>query len=248
MQTRAQARKDQQQAQQEADLALDEFFGGIATEPRLSGGVSTESPSPVPKTVQEPTKALFSPDRDPPSQPIPVNMNLDVDKVIDYQRVQEFLKEEVPDEWTTDAVAFIQSQDRDLSTVREWLTPGKPPPTWQDIAHENAAVKAWWGRLEQLHFSENGILYLKWESDRPKGETIYRVLATPPHVHPCTPCMPRQQGRSTPWPKQNHRQSKTVKVLLTGYGAVRTKMGKELPYMCPQKTSQIQEKGSLADM
>ena len=56
VQTRAQARKDRQQAQQEADLALDEFFGGIATEPRLSGGVSMESLSPAPKTIQEPTK------------------------------------------------------------------------------------------------------------------------------------------------------------------------------------------------
>ena len=94
VQTRAQARKDRQQAQQEADLALDEFFGGRATEPRLSAGISTESPSPAPKTVQEPTKAPFSPDRDPPSQPIPVNMNL-VDKVTEYQRVQEFLKQEI---------------------------------------------------------------------------------------------------------------------------------------------------------
>ena len=56
VQTRAQARKDGEQAQQEADLALNEFFGGIATEPRLSGGVSTESPSPAAKTVQETTK------------------------------------------------------------------------------------------------------------------------------------------------------------------------------------------------
>ena len=114
---------------------------------------------------------------------MPVNMNL-VDKVVDYQRVQEFLKQEVPDEWTTDAVAFIQSQDRDLSKVREWLSPGKSSPTWQDVAHENAAVKAWWGRLEQLHFSGNGVLYLKWESDRPRGETIYRVIATPPMYAP----------------------------------------------------------------
>ena len=134
-----------------ADLALDEFFGGIATEPRLSGGVSMETPSPAPKTAEETTQDSHGLGQEHPSQPIPVNMNL-VDKVVDYQRDQEFLKQEVPDEWTTDAVAFIQSQDRDLSKVREWLRPGKPPPTWQDVVHENAAVKAWWGRLEQLHF------------------------------------------------------------------------------------------------
>ena len=62
-----------------------------------------------------------------------------------------------------------------LARSENGLNPGKPSPTWQDVAHENAVVEAWWGRLEQFHFSGNRILYLKWNligpGERPSIES-----------------------------------------------------------------------------
>ena len=106
-----------------------------------------------------------------------------VDKVVEHRRVCEFLRQEVPDEWTAESIAFIQAQNCDLAIVREWVSE-KKTPVWNGIVHENGAVKTWWTRRGHLFLSENEVLYLTWESDMAQGAPCYKIVATPPMYGP----------------------------------------------------------------
>ena len=106
-----------------------------------------------------------------------------MDEILEHQRIREVLRQEVPDEWTAKSIAYIQSIDRDLAIVQNWLAEGKTPD-WNSVVHHNAAVKSWWARLGQLFLSENGVLYLTWESGTAKGEPSHKVVATSPMCGP----------------------------------------------------------------
>ena len=93
------------------------------------------------------------------------------------QKLQQFLDSESPLSWTVEAIVYIQEHDPDLSVVRSWITNGKKP-TWEKLAPENAAVKSWWNRFDELVISkENNILYIRWDADGPHKPPPYRIVA-----------------------------------------------------------------------
>ena len=201
--TRKQAKHARDKALEEQDLGLVELFSSAATEPKLSRGATPTRTEPA-VTDREVTSRNSSkgnplgPRKEGPPQisspgdgmttktdldeGLPKHLNF-VDHIVDQKRVEAFLKQEVPDEWTAESIAFMQSQDRDLALVRQWLTESRTPD-WQEVAKENAIVKAWWMRLEQLYLSANGVLYLRWEQGTAKSEHSHKIIVTPPMQAP----------------------------------------------------------------
>ena len=234
--TRAQAKKQQAEMDEEADLALDQFFKDDA-EPSSDGSVSTGS-NPVDSAEQDSAEAVpaadvddatsqteFTLSRGADTADAPVSEDESVDdtkddlsdavdatadvpldeqeqpgqprppsitdrpqmtpeeaqklqaKLAHDQKMQQFLDSESPFLWTAEAIAYIQEHDPDLSIVRRWLL-NNERPTWEKLAPENAAVKSWWARLDELVVSkENNILYIRWESDGPHKPPPYRIVA-----------------------------------------------------------------------
>ena len=92
------------------------------------------------------------------------------------QRMEQFYKEQLPDTWSDEAMSYLQQVDSDIQKVRAWCKKGQRP-SWDDVAKENFVVKTWWGRYEQLLLSDNGVLYIRWESVRPLEPPKHRVVA-----------------------------------------------------------------------
>lgn len=111
-----------------------------------------------------------------PPKPKPGNA-VTPEEMVAFQQQEQYLKDRPPADWDPPALARLQELDPSVKRVREWVK-GKRPPEWNEIAQENSVVKAWLARYEQLFLSENGVLYLRWEAERPKDPPTYRVVAT----------------------------------------------------------------------
>ena len=202
--TRRQAKHAKEKALEEQDLGLSKLFDST-TELTLSGGAKAthSEPARVDRKVKLPNNDKGKPLRPRKEGPpqiyspedgtkntetietdkgLPKHLNL-VDDIVDKQRIVEFLQQEVPDQWTTESIAFMQAHDKDLALIRSWLSEGRAPD-WQEIAQENAIVKSWWMRLEQLYLSTNGVLYMKWETNQAKSELSHKIVVTPPMQAP----------------------------------------------------------------
>jgi hypothetical protein len=92
------------------------------------------------------------------------------------ERMEQFYHEQLPETWSTESIAFLQGRNSDLTKVKSWLSRGSEPG-WEEVAHESAVLKAWWGRLNQLLLSADGVLYLRWEFPDPKKTSVYRIVA-----------------------------------------------------------------------
>jgi hypothetical protein len=100
----------------------------------------------------------------------------DVEDIAEIERMEQFYIEQLPETWSPEAIAFLQSRNPDLKKVKGWLA-SHYLPDWEGVAHEGAALKAWWARLDQLVLSVNGVLYLRWEFPDPKKTPVYRIVA-----------------------------------------------------------------------
>ncbi len=67
-------------------------------------------------------------------------------EILELQKQQEFLRSLSPFNRTDEEIAQIQSQDHDVTKLREWVN-DKKEPTWQEVAKESRALKTW-GRFE----------------------------------------------------------------------------------------------------
>lgn len=82
-------------------------------------------------------------------------------KLAHEEQLKQFLADQLPHTWSTEAIAYIQENDPDLKKVRAWVRAGHEP-TWEELAPESVAVKSWWYRFSLLHLSpDNDILYLQ---------------------------------------------------------------------------------------
>jgi hypothetical protein len=88
----------------------------------------------------------------------------------------KFFQEQLSESWSEEAMCYLQDADRDLSKVKVWFRE-KYRPTWEEVAKENHVVKSWWYRADQLLFSDNGILYIRWEGAKPTDPPLYKVVA-----------------------------------------------------------------------
>jgi len=94
-------------------------------------------------------------------------------------RVKQFLRDEDPEQWSSAAMAHLQDKDPDIAKLKTWMRTGTKP-VWQEVVSENAAIKAWWSRWDQLHLSPaNNILYIRWEDSHPHIPPKFRVVAVP---------------------------------------------------------------------
>ena len=168
---------DQRAPQDEQDAPL-LVAAPAVPEPEPPGGGSDDDDAAPPVAASEPqiTATQDNPDRLP---------RLDDDarrqlqkRLANQQKLQHYLEEVLPDSWSVEAIAFIQEHDVDLKKVRAWLRAGTKP-TWEQIAPENSAVKAWWSKYESLTLSpDNDVLYIQWESTGPNSPPPYRIIAT----------------------------------------------------------------------
>ena len=95
---------------------------------------------------------------------------------LDEQRLEQFYKEQLPETWSNEAMGFLQDHDPTVKQVRSWLREGRRP-NWNEVAKKDAILKTWWARYDQLRLSENGVLYLRWETPKPTDPPWYRVVA-----------------------------------------------------------------------
>lgn len=111
-----------------------------------------------------------------PPKPSP-STGKSIEEVAALQQQEQFLKSIPPADWDPSAIARMQDLDPSVSKVRDWVRK-REAPSYNESAKENAVVKAWLARFDQLVLSENGVLYIRWEADKPKLPPNYRVVAT----------------------------------------------------------------------
>ena len=136
-------------------------------------------PNPTRPPSPEPPKAGSDPPQEVDSSRYPKRKRpihgQTPEEVADLQRQEQFVKEQLPADWSDSAIAKLQELDPGVNKVREWCKVGKAP-SWSEVAKENLVVKSWWSRFDQLLLSTNGVLYLKWEAERQGDPPTYRVV------------------------------------------------------------------------
>ena len=136
----------------------------------------TRTPSEV-GTLPDPDNTSVQAQDSPEPRPRPPRSQ-NLEDLTNKDRMQQFFKEQPPVDWSAEAISFIQQQDPDLKVVRGWLA-RKETPTWKEVVQESQGVKTWWGRLELLLLSDNGVLYIRWHSGKHDPTPKYRVVACP---------------------------------------------------------------------
>ena len=205
--TRAQAKREQLEAQQEADDMVAEFFGSFENpEPEVQPESQPLYPAVIPKT-QTPSANLCGGDAtnifEPVSEVAPPNEGTEsvhpkrpglaktlpksvpqsalLDELADKERMEQYVRDVLPATWAPEAIAAIQQQDPDLKVVKQWLEGQAERPTSTQSLTLSATLKAWYLRYDQLYLCpDTGVLYIHWIDPKPHQPTRYRVLATPP--------------------------------------------------------------------
>ena len=95
-----------------------------------------DSPT-VGKQSASPTETASDTGHMPPSRP-PVD-------VAEAERQEQFFREQLPETWSDEAMAFLQDRDADLAKVKAWFREDLRPD-WDTVAKEGIVVKTWWGR------------------------------------------------------------------------------------------------------
>ncbi|MDY6929837.1 MAG: RNase H-like domain-containing protein [Pseudomonadota bacterium] len=189
--TRGQAKR---QKQPKADQGLTSLKLVEGHAPVLDGSVKpvspTESNSVEGKSRKRPQKRSTkakrqkaSSDEDTPLSIFPPKLKPSDGKtpeeITALQLQEQYIKSTPPDDWSDEALYRLQELNPDMAKVKAWLrSKGEEIPSWNQLAKENAVVKAWMARFDQLYLSSNGVLYIVWESAQPKQPPTYRVAAT----------------------------------------------------------------------